>query len=147
MCGRYAAVLPADAMAELYGLLNSIDMPPRYNIQPTQPIPVIWQEQGRRTVQLVRWGFVPGWVKDPREFSLLINARAETLETRRPFRDAFTATRCIVPADGFYEWQTLGKLKFPWYFSMRDESPIALAGLWEEWRGPDGVAGGRCDSC
>ena len=139
MCGRYAAVLPADAMAELYGLLNAIDMPPRYNIQPTQPIPVIWQEQGRRTVQLVRWGFVPGWVKDPREFSLLINARAETMAEKPSFRDAVKHGRCVVPALGYYEWMTGadGK-KRPYFITRADGGMMSMAGLYSHWMGEQG---------
>src|SRR5690606_24974510 len=104
MCGRYAATLPPEMMVELFKLLNRIDYPPRYNIAPTQPIPVIWEQEARRTVQLVRWGFVPGWVKDPREFPLLINARAEGLIEKPSFRDAIKRSRCVIPASGYYEW-------------------------------------------
>ena len=104
MCGRYAATLPPEMMVELFKLLNRIDYPPRYNIAPTQPIAVIWEQEARRTVQLVRWGFVPGWVKDPREFPLLINARAEGLIEKPSFRDAIKRSRCVIPASGYFEW-------------------------------------------
>ncbi len=139
MCGRYAATLPPEMMVELYGLLNSIDYPPRYNITPTQPIPVIWEQEGRRTVQLVRWGFVPGWVKDPREFSLLINARAETMTEKPSFRNAVRNTRCVVPASGYYEWMKGpdGK-KQPYYITWADGAPMSFAGLYSQWSGPDG---------
>mgnify|MGYP001024583865 CR=1 FL=1 len=139
MCGRYAATLPPEMMVELFNLLNQIDFPPRYNIAPTQPIAVIWEQSGRRTIQLVRWGFVPGWVKDPRAFSLLINARAETMAEKPSFRDAVRNARCIVPASGYYEWMK-GKdgVRQPYYITMADDSPMVFAGLYSTWSGPDG---------
>ncbi len=139
MCGRYAATLPPEMMVELFNLLNSIDFPPRYNITPTQPIAAIWEQEGRRTIQLVRWGFVPTWVKDPREFSLLINARAESMADKPSFRNAVRNSRCIVPASGYYEWMKGpdGK-KQPYYISMADGSPMVFAGLYSTWAGPDG---------
>ena len=139
MCGRYAATLPPEMMVELFGLLNSIDFPPRYNIAPTQPIAVIWEQGGRRTIQLVRWGFVPTWVKDPREFTLLINARAESMAEKPSFRNAVRNSRCIVPASGYYEWMKGpdGK-KQPYYITMADDSPMIFAGLYSQWAGPEG---------
>lgn len=139
MCGRYATTLPPEMMVELFHLLNQIDFPPRYNITPTQPIAVVWEQSGRRTIQLVRWGFVPGWVKDPREFSLLINARAETMAEKPSFRDAVRHSRCIVPASGYYEWMKApdGKRQ-PYYITMADDSPMVFAGLYSTWSGPDG---------
>ena len=119
--------------------MNSIDFPPRYNITPTQPIAVIWEQAGRRTIQLVRWGFVPTWVKDPREFTLLINARAETMAEKPSFRNAVRNSRCIVPASGYYEWMKGpdGK-KQPYYITMADDSPMIFAGLYSQWAGPEG---------
>jgi putative SOS response-associated peptidase YedK len=139
MCGRYAAVLPPEALQQLYGLLNRLDMPPRYNIQPTQPIGVVWQEHGQRTAQLVRWGYVPGWVKDPREFSLLINARAETMAEKPSFRDAVKHSRCVVPALGYYEWMTGpdGK-KRPYFITRADGETMSMAGLYSHWSGAQG---------
>lgn len=139
MCGRYATTLPPEMMVELLNLLNKIDFPPRYNITPTQPIAVVWEQSGRRTIQLVRWGFVPNWVKDPREFSLLINARAETMAEKPSFRDAVRHSRCIVPASGYYEWMKGpdGKRQ-PYYITMEDDSPMIFAGLYSNWSGPDG---------
>jgi putative SOS response-associated peptidase YedK len=139
MCGRYASTLPPEMMAELFNLLNQIDTPPRYNITPTQPIPVVWEQMGRRTIQLVRWGFIPNWVKDPREFSLLINARAESMREKPSFRDASRSARCIVPASGYYEWMK-GKdgTRRPYYVTMADDSPMAFAGLYSQWSGPNG---------
>lgn len=139
MCGRYAATLPPEMMVELFRLLNRIDYPPRYNIAPTQPIPVIWEQEARRTVQLVRWGFVPGWVKDPREFPLLINARAEGLIDKPSFRDAIKRSRCVIPASGYYEWMKgPDGRKRPYYITLEDDAVMAFAGLYSNWIGPQG---------
>lgn len=139
MCGRYAATLPPEMLKQVLHLVNELQFPPRYNITPTQPIAVVWEQQGRRTIQLVRWGFVPHWVKDPASFTLLINARAETLTEKPSFRDAVKNSRCIVPATGYYEWMKGpdGK-KQPYFISMADESPMFFAGLYSQWAGPDG---------
>jgi putative SOS response-associated peptidase YedK len=139
MCGRYAATLPPEMMAELFALLNQIDYPPRYNIAPTQPVVCIWEQQGKRTAQLVRWGLVPGWVKDPRDFPLLINARAETMATKPAFRDSLRNQRCIIPASGYYEWMKgPDGRRQPYYITMVDGSPMAFAGLYTSWSGPEG---------
>lgn len=139
MCGRYAATLPPEMMVELFKLLNRIDYPPRYNITPTQPIAVIWEQEARRTVQLVRWGFVPGWVKDPRAFPLLINARAEGLIEKPSFRDAIKRSRCVIPASGYFEWMKGpdGK-KRPYYITLEDDEVMAFAGVYSNWIGPQG---------
>ena len=104
MCGRFAFLLPHESWRGLYKVLNDFPHPPRYNVAPTQPIVVILEREGRRTAELFRWGFVPGWVKDPREWPLLINARAETMAEKPAFRDAVRNSRCIVPANGYFEW-------------------------------------------
>ena len=139
MCGRYAVTLPPEAMAQLFGTLNAIDFPPRYNIAPTQPIVAIWEEGGSRTARLVRWGLVPGWVKDPREFPLLVNARAEGMLDKPAFRTALRHHRCVVPASGYYEWHTgPDKKKQPFYITRADGRPFAFAGLYSTWLGPNG---------
>lgn len=139
MCGRYASTLPPEMMAELFKLTNSIDYPPRYNVAPTQPIVTVWEQQGRRTGQLARWGFVPHWVKDPREFPLLVNARAESMADKPAFRDSLRNQRCVVPVSGYYEWHTgPDKKKRPYYITYADDRPMALAGLYSTWSGPDG---------
>lgn len=139
MCGRYAATLPPEMMVELFNLLNRIDFPPRYNIKPTEPIAVIREEHGRRTVQLARWGLVPRWVKDPRRYSLLINARIEGIEEKPAFSEAIRRHRCIVPASGYYEWHTgPGGQKQPYYVTLADGRPMAFAGLFTTWEGPNG---------
>lgn len=139
MCGRYASTLPPEMMAELFKLLNSIELVPRYNIAPTQPIAAVWEAHGRREVHFARWGLVPGWVKDPREFPLLINARQETMAEKPAFRDALKHGRCIIPASGYYEWHTNpDKSKQPYYITFEDDRPMALAGLYASWMGPNG---------
>ena len=139
MCGRYASTLPPEMMEELFKLLNSIDLMPRYNIAPTQPIAAIWEAHGRREAHFARWGLVPGWVKDPREFPLLVNARVETMTEKPAFRDALKHGRCIIPASGYYEWHTNpDKSKQPYYITMQDGQPMALAGVYSSWMGPNG---------
>jgi putative SOS response-associated peptidase YedK len=139
MCGRYASTLPPEQMAELFKLLNSVESVPRYNIAPTQPIIAIWEESGRRHGHFARWGLVPRWVKDPREFPLLINARVETMAEKPAFRDALKHGRCIIPASGYYEWHTNpDKSKQPYYITLADDRPMALAGLYATWVGPEG---------
>lgn len=139
MCGRYASTLPPEMMVELFRLLKSIDVVPRYNIAPTQPIAAIWESGGRREGHFARWGLVPGWVKDPREFPLLVNARVETMVDKPAFRDPMKHGRCIIPASGYYEWHTNpDKSKQPYYITMADGAPMALAGLYATWEGPNG---------
>ena len=139
MCGRYASTLPPEMMQELFKLLNQIDLVPRYNIAPTQPVAAIWEQHGRREAHLARWGLVPGWVKDPRDFPLLINARVETMAVKPAFRDALKHGRCIIPASGYYEWHTNpDKTKQPYYITLADDRPMALAGLYASWMGPNG---------
>jgi len=139
MCGRYAYTLPHEAVRRLYKLENLVDTVPRYNIAPTQPILAIWEDAGIRAARLARWGLVPGWVKDPRDFPLLVNARSETARTKPAFRDAMRHQRCIVPASGYYEWRTdPGGKKQPFYITRQDGEPMSLAGLYSIWCGPEG---------
>jgi putative SOS response-associated peptidase YedK len=126
-------------MEELFKLLNTIELVPRYNIAPMQPVAAVWEAHGRREAHFARWGLVPGWVKDPREFPLLINARAESMADKPAFRDALKHGRCIVPASGYYEWHTNpDKSKQPYYITLEDGRPMALAGLYASWMGPNG---------
>lgn len=104
MCGRFVLTTSPRELARIYRFADYPEMPPRYNIAPTQPIAVVRHEQGQPHFRLMRWGFTPAWVKDPREFPLLINARAETIFDKPAFRNAIRRRRCLVPADGFYEW-------------------------------------------
>jgi putative SOS response-associated peptidase YedK len=136
MCGRYVIKTPPDLMRKTFGYAEQPNFPPRYNVAPTQPIPLVRIVDGLRSFALVRWGLVPAWVKDPRGFSLLINARAESVLDKPAFRNAMRRRRCLIPADGFYEWKQGGKRKQP-YFAAAKEL-VAFAGLWEPWMGPNG---------
>jgi putative SOS response-associated peptidase YedK len=125
-------------MRRLFGYQEQPNFPPRYNVAPTQPIPIVRLSEGNRRYALVRWGLLPAWVKDPRSFSLLINARGESVLDKPAFRNAMKRRRCLVPADGFYEWKNEGKLRRPFYVRPKGGEPMALAGLWETWTGPNG---------
>jgi putative SOS response-associated peptidase YedK len=143
MCGRYAITLAPEAFRTLFAYPEQPNFPPRYNVAPTQPVPIVHAEREERHFRLVRWGFVPGWVKDPKEFPLVINARGETLSTKPTFRAALRRRRCIFLADGFYEWKRQGRGKAPFLIRMRDRGPMPLAGLWETYADP---AGGEIDT-
>jgi putative SOS response-associated peptidase YedK len=144
MCGRYALTATPEELQALFGYLDGEPFPPRYNIAPTQPIAIVRHVGGARRFALVRWGLVPWWVEDPRKFSLLINARAESAADKPAFRDAMRYRRCLVPASGFYEWRRgPGKQKQPFWVKPRRGGPIAFAGLWETWSDRDG---GEIDS-
>jgi putative SOS response-associated peptidase YedK len=138
MCGRYVIISPPEALRRLFGYSEQPNFPPRNNIAPTQPVPVVIFDNGARHFRLVRWGLLPAWIKDPRQFSLLINARAETVLEKPAFRNAMKWRRCLVPADGYYEWQSSGKIKQPYFIYPRDRQPIGFAGLMETWLGPNG---------
>jgi putative SOS response-associated peptidase YedK len=125
-------------MRALFGYLEQPNFPPRYNIAPTQPIAIVRMVEGARQFALVRWGLIPAWVKDPRAFSLLINARGESVNDKPAFRNAMKYRRCLVPADGFYEWKREGENKRPYFVRRRDGAPMAFAGLSENWMGPNG---------
>ena len=137
MCGRYAITTAPEAMRQLFGYPEQPSFPPRYNIAPTQPVPVVRIDQGKRQFALVRWGLIPYWVKDPRNFAQLHVARSESVNDKPAFRNAMRRRRCLVPADGFYEWSEHGP-KRPFFIRPRRSGPIAFAGLWETWMGPHG---------
>jgi putative SOS response-associated peptidase YedK len=139
MCGRYVADKAIEGMIAQLNALNVVPVAPRYNVAPTQPVLAIWEEANRREVHFARWGLVPRWVKDPRQFSLLVNARAETISEKPAFRDALKHGRCILPATGYYEWRTgPDKRKQPYYITFANDEPMALAGLYTTWSGPEG---------
>jgi putative SOS response-associated peptidase YedK len=108
MCGRYAVTSAPEAIRALFGYSEQPDFPPRYNIAPTQPIGVVRLIEGKRQFAVVRWGLIPSWVKDPKSFSLLVNARSESMADKPAFKAAMKYRRCLVPADGFYEWKAIG---------------------------------------
>jgi putative SOS response-associated peptidase YedK len=140
MCARYVITSPAAAVRALFGYQELPNFPPRYNVAPTQPIPIVRLADGGRSFALMRWGFLPAWVKDPKNFSLLVNARGEFVLDKPAFRNAMRRRRCLIPADGFYEWQAVypGKPGRPYFVRPKSAGPIALAGLWETWTGPNG---------
>jgi putative SOS response-associated peptidase YedK len=138
MCGRYLITSPPEAIQALFRYGEQPNFPARYNVAPTQPVPIVRIEAGMRSFALVRWGLIPSWVKDPRGFALLINARGETVLDKPAFRNAMRRRRCLFPADGFYEWKPDGDRKRPYFIRPRLGGPIAFAGLWETWMGPNG---------
>lgn len=138
MCGRFVIISPPVAMRELFRYPEQPNFPPRYNVAPTQPIPIVRISERARHFALVRWGLIPAWVKDPKAFTLLINARGESVNDKPAFRNAMKYRRCLVPADGFYEWKREGAVKRPYFVGLKDGAPFAFAGLWENWIGPNG---------
>lgn len=137
MCGRYNLRTSATALAEIFRALDVPEIVPRFNISPTQRVLVIRQDDHRRFAQ-IRWGLIPPWAKDAESGPPLINARAETVRDKPAFRRAFRNQRCLIPADGFYEWRKNGKAKQPYHITMLDEKPFAFAGLWDRWDHGDG---------
>jgi putative SOS response-associated peptidase YedK len=138
MCGRYALTSAPEAIRALFAYSEQPNFPPRYNIAPTQPIVIVRMIDGKRQFALVRWGLLPPWVKDPRNFSLLINARGESLKDKPAFKAAMKYRRCLVPANGFYDWKSTGPRRQPYYVRAKSGQPLAFAGLWETWTGPNG---------
>jgi len=142
MCGRYASFLPVEAVRNLFATVNTlVNAPPSWNIAPTQDALVVrlHPETGERHLDLLRWGLLPFWAKDPKTVRQPFNARAETLATAPMFRDAFARRRALIPADLFYEWQALPGGKQPLAIARADLRTMALGGLWEGWRGADGT--------
>ena len=144
MCGRYTLTSQEGLVQELELATGEPAVPsewwrPRFNIAPTQPAPIVANREGPRQLELARWGLVPPWAEKPGGGPPMINARAETAATARPFRDALARRRCLVPADGFFEWRKDGKLRVPFWIHPSPRRVIAFAGIWERWRGPDGV--------
>jgi putative SOS response-associated peptidase YedK len=139
MCSRYSLTSPPEAVRAYFGTKNALDFPPRYNIAPTQPVLIVRRDHaGDREQHLVRWGLIPSWVKDPREFTTIINARSETASEKPSFRGSLRHRRCLIPATGFYEWTGKPGQKRPHLFRPRDGGLFALAGLAEHWVGADG---------
>mgnify|MGYP001380107769 CR=1 FL=1 len=139
MCSRYNLTAPPEAVRSYFQYRNEMLFPPRYNIAPTQPAAIVRLDpKGEREIVLVRWGLIPGWVKDPGAFSTLINARSETAAEKPSFRGAMRHRRCLVPATGFYEWMGPAGGKRPHLIRPRAGGLLALAGLNEHWLGADG---------
>jgi putative SOS response-associated peptidase YedK len=139
MCGRYTLTASPEAIQQAFDLANVPPLTARYNIAPTQPVPIITSEQ-RDTLTIVQWGLIPSWSKDTSIASKLINARAETLDEKPSFKNAFKRRRCLIPADGFYEWKSgdKGEKKKPQFLTLGERDLFAFAGLWEVWNSPTG---------
>ena len=138
MCGRFVITSSPEALRRLFGYADQPNLPPRYNVAPTQPIPVVLTERGARRFMLMRWAFLPAWAKDPKKFGLVINARCESIADKPAFKNAIRRRRCLVPADGYYEWHVAGPRKRPLFVHPAQGGPIAFAAGWEMWTGPNG---------
>ncbi len=149
MCGRYAFFAPREAIERVFGVADPPAIEPRYNIAPTQFVPIVRVDRdGRRVLRMVRWGLVPFWARDESIGNRMINARTETLSTNAAFREAFEQRRCLIPVNGFYEWRREGRVSTPWYVESADGEPFALAGLWARWRPRDAAQDAAAlDSC
>ena len=147
MCGRYRLSRRKEVLAEHFGAdFEDLDWEPRYNIAPTQAVSVILRDNHVPTLKasLMRWGLIPSWATDPTIGARTINARSETAATKPSFREPLQKRRCLIPADGFYEWKREGKRKQPFCFGVGDDGIFAFAGLWDRWRGPNGQAMETC---
>ena len=129
MCGRFTLKSPGRIKFDRVNCSN-LPLVPRYNIAPSQSVLTIVQREVEREAMFLQWGLIPSWSKEAKGF---INARSETIKEKPSFSESFQKRRCLIPADGFFEWQRLGKLAQPYFFQMRDESPFAFAGIWDEW--------------
>lgn len=136
MCGRYTLRASADTLAEQFGLTSEGEtISRRFNVAPMSEVAAVVEEDGSRTLEHLRWGLVPSWADDPGVGARMINARSETAHEKPSFRKAFRERRCLLPADGFYEWLRTEDGKQPYHFRMKDGRPFAFAGLWETWKG------------
>jgi len=146
MCGRFAITLPPEAARQYFGYGEQPNFPPRFDVRPTQPVPVVMLSERARHFMLMRWGFLPGFVRDEKEFPLLINARSETAYEKPSFRNAIRRRRCLFVADAFYEWQKLdekGRKKQPFRIARPNGEPLALGGIYETWS----KDGSEIDTC
>ena len=139
MCGRFTLFEADKVLSKEFGLSGIPPLSPRYNIAPSQPVAAVRTASAgnRRELALLRWGLIPSWSKDPAIGNRLINARAETVREKPSFRNAFRRCRCLIPANGFYEWQRQERGKQPYFVRMRDGRLFAFAGLWDRWESPD----------
>lgn len=141
MCGRFSLTQPREAIARLFQAVPDPGLPPdapRYNICPTQPVSVVYRAEAGRALGAMRWGFIPPWAKKPSDGPLLINARSETLADKPAFHEAARQRRCLVPANGFFEWHGEGSGKQAWWVAPPDRGIVAFAGVWSVWRGEGG---------
>ncbi|MEM6511723.1 MAG: SOS response-associated peptidase [Pseudomonadota bacterium] len=134
MCGRFVFYSPLQATAELFGVHTLLESEPRYNIAPTQYVPAIRESDDGRELAMLKWGLIPFWAKEASIGNRMINARAETVTEKPSYRNAYKHRRCLVLADGFYEWHRDGDSKTPYFISLASGEPFAFAGLWERWK-------------
>jgi putative SOS response-associated peptidase YedK len=139
MCGRYASSRKPDDLVSYFEVEDPPEevLDPSWNVAPTDKVYAVVQRE-RRELRVLRWGLVPSWAKDPKVGARFINARQETVATTAAFRVAYAKRRCILPADGYFEWQPVGGAKQPWFLTSQDRQPLAMAGLYEHWKAPDG---------
>ena len=140
MCGRFALKTPPRTIQEHFRLPEALVLPPRYNIAPSQDVAAVRMIPGKsgRQLSMLRWGLIPHWAKDVKIGYRMINARAETLTQKPSFKALFKKRRCLIPADGFYEWLHAGRSKTPYFIRLKNGAVFGLAGLWESWYSPDG---------
>ncbi|MEE8371687.1 MAG: SOS response-associated peptidase [Sphingomonadales bacterium] len=138
MCGRYMLTSPVEAIRQTFGVEAGFNLGARYNIAPGQQIPIIRLGKAARELVMAEWGLVPSWMKEKPTSKLMINARAETVTEKPSFRAAFARRRCLIPANGFYEWQKTRHGKIPMLIHLDEGKLFAFAGIWEAWWGPDG---------
>jgi putative SOS response-associated peptidase YedK len=140
MCGRYTLKTPLNVLTERFDIGEApSSITPSYNIAPTQHVATVLSENGKRKLEMLRWGLIPSWADDPEIGNRMINARAETVAEKPSYRRAFKKSRCLILADGFYEWQKTDSGKQPFHIRLQDGSPFAFAGLWESWDKGDGI--------
>lgn len=138
MCGRYSLAISIEKLIEYFDVEHLSELKPHYNIAPSQPILVVRMNNHQKAFAFMRWGFIPAWLKEENISSQWINARAETLTEKPMFRHAFKHKRCLIPADGFFEWQVKNKYKQPYYIRKKNREPFAMAGIWERWESKEG---------
>ena len=133
MCNRFTIRVPSVVLMRQFGFPSAVDLPPRYNVAPNTQIPVIRQVGPQRQLTMMKWGLVPAWSPEPKTKFSTFNAKSEEAAQKPTYRAAMKSRHCLIPADGFYDWQEIDGLKYPHYFQLRDQSVFAFAGLWEKW--------------
>jgi putative SOS response-associated peptidase YedK len=138
MCGRFTLHTPTAQIEEAFHLHSGLELKPRYNIAPSQDIPIIRDTENEREMAMARWGLIPGWSKESRSKYSTINARIESVAEKPTYRTPFKKRRCLIPADGFYEWKTVNGIKIPHHIRMKNSKVFAFAGLWDHWEDEEG---------
>jgi len=138
MCGRFVMKADPGELTDFFSLAGTLDVSPRYNIAPSQLVAAVAGGTEGRTWRVFCWGLVPSWARDVKIGTRMINARSETVFDKPAFRTAVRRRRCLIPADGFYEWGAIGSVRQPYFISLKDGRPFAMGGIWEHWESPDG---------